>query len=160
MQWNIRNVLGWIVLVLMLAVMISPAVAEDAHETVWVLCQPDSYVNIREKPSKWSQMVGYACCGDDFRTDGKTRNGFLHVYTALEVSEAWIAVGYVVYSEPVPVGEVWSVESNGRVAARSAIGGRRRTWLKDGQEVKVYWVAEYAVTDCGFVDARYVGPRE
>ena len=133
--------------------------AETEMETVYVLCNPDSYVNIREKPSKRSHQAGFAYCGDDFRTDGRTRNGFLHVYAGTETGDGWISTGFIVYVKPEEVNETWIVDSNGRVAARSTIRGKRSRWLKKGKEVHVYYVAEVAVTNFGFVDAEYVSPR-
>ena len=120
----------------------------------------DSYVNIRENPKKGAAKVGYACCGDDFQTDGKTRNGFLHVFAPIEAGEGWISTGYIVYSHPEEVAETWRVDSNGRVAARYSIGGSRYKWLKNGEDIYVYYVAEVAVTNRGFVDARYLSPKD
>ena len=151
-------VMGAILLLAMLA--ITDVAMADGEDTVYVLCNPESYVNIREKPSKRSHQAGFAYCGDDFRTDGKTRNGFLHVFAGTETGEGWISTGFIVYCKPEKVDEVWTVESNGRVAVRSTIGGKRSRWLKNGDSVKVYYVAEVAVTGVGFVDAEYVSPKQ
>lgn len=135
--------------------------AAFGEETVWVLCNPESYVNIREKPRKSGRRIGQAYCGDWFRTDGTTRNGFLHVDAPTESGEGWISTGYVVWCEPAAVApeEKWRVDSDGRVAARSTIGGSRNRWLHDGDDIRVYYVAEIAITQYGFVDADYVSPR-
>ena len=50
------------------------------------------------------------------------------------------------------------VDSNGRVAARSTIGGPRKKWLKKGKEVIVYYIADVAITNHGFVDAEFLSP--
>lgn len=162
-QKNITVILlvVFIVLVCMLTfLMYRAAVGEDEDsQTVYVLCNPESYVNIREKPNKKAHLIGYAYCGDDFRTDGTIRNGFIHViHAGTETGDGWISTGFIAYSEPSKVDEVWKVESNGRVAARSTIGGKRTRWLKKNADVTVYYVAEVAVTNYGFVDAKYVGP--
>ena len=138
--------------------LLTGAYAEDWEETVYVLCNPESYVNIREKPSKRSARAGFAYCGDDFRTDGKIRHGFLHVFAGTENGDGWISTGFIVYSQPEKVDDTWVIDSNGRVAARSTICGKRNRWLKNGKEITVYYVAEVAVTNYGFVDARYVSP--
>lgn len=130
--------------------------AEDDLKQVWVLCQPDSFVNIRERPNKRGTQVGYAECGDSFRTDGKKKSGFLHVYASVESGEGWISTGYIVWTEPVQVYEIRQIESNGRVKARKTIGGKRRCWLKNGDEIRVYWIADWAVTNKGFVKADYI----
>ena len=132
------------------------ASGEDDLDPVWVLCQPDSYVNIRERPNKQSARAGYAECGDRFLTDGKIRNGFLHVYASVEAGEGWIKTGYLVWTEPEKVFETRRIESDGRVNARRTIGGERRCWLKSGEEIKVYWMADWAVTNRGFVKTEYI----
>ena len=125
----------------------------------WILCQPDSYVNIRLNPKKKSIEVGRLECGDPIFTDGKTKNGFLHVYGfTFEVGEGWVHKGYVVYDEPFkPVQYDTTVNSNGRVAARRTINGQRRCWLKDGQAIKVYMASEeWSVTNKGFVKTKFL----
>ena len=131
--------------------------ASAAAETVWTLCQPDSKVNIRARASGRSDIVGFACCGDDFETDGKRKGGFLHVFAPVEAGEGWIALGYIVWEKPVYIGERREVDSSGRVNARKTIGGKRRCWLQPGDEIMVYWAADWAVTDKGFVLADCIG---
>lgn len=131
------------------------ASAEDL-KTVWVLCNPESYVNIRSRASKHAEVSGYACCGDAFETDGKTRNGFLHVIAPVEAGEGWISEGYIVRSEPEQVCEAWTVSSEGRVAARAKVNGRRIRWMHDGDVVWVYGIAEWAVTNRGFIRSEYL----
>lgn len=142
--------------IICIGTMMNTGLAENG--TVYVLCNPESYVNIRETPSKKGCLGGYAYCGDGFETDGAVRNGFVHVFCSTEMGEGWISKGFIVYCKPEEVGEIWIVDSNGRVAARSTIGGKRNKWLKKGKEVTVYYVAEVAVTNYGFVDAEYLSP--
>lgn len=131
--------------------------ATAAADTVWTMCQPHSQVNIRARASGRSEIVGYATCGDDFETDGKTRGGFLHVFAPVEAGEGWIALGYIVRQKPVYVGQRLTVDASGRVKARRTIGGKRRCWLQPGDEIMVYWAADWAVTDKGFVRADCIG---
>ena len=126
-------------------------------ETIWVVCQPDSSVNIRSKASGRSEQVGYALPGDDFQTDGEKKNGFLHIFAPIEAMEGWISLGYVVWEEPEKVYEVREIEASGRVAARRTIDGKRRRWLKPGDTVTVYYIAEWCVTSAGFVRWEYLG---
>lgn len=130
---------------------------EDNRETVWVLCNPKSYVNIRARPSGRSMVEGRAECGDGFLTDGKKQKGFLHVYAPIEAGEGWISLGYIVYEQPVPVFATLHIESRGRVACRACANGKRNRWLRNGDEVTVYWMAEWAVTDRGFVNSDFIG---
>ena len=144
---------------LIAAVLLLVLPAESEDYDAWVLCQPDSFVYARMSPKKTSPEIGYLMCGDHFITDGKTKNGFLHVYDLnFELSEGWVHKGYVVYDEPYkPDVYETTVQSNGRVQARRTIGGKRRCWLKDGQKLKVYMVTdEWAVTSKGFVKTKYI----
>lgn len=162
MQRTGRYVLAGFIAVLLLTVLTCTVRAETDDygpmtEDVWVLCQPNSFVWIRERPSGRSPEAGYAECGDVFETDGRKKNGFLHVYASVETGEGWISLGYIVWEKPVRVFETRHIDSKGRVNARRTIGGKRRCWLKDGDEIKVYWMAEWAVTNKGFVKAEYIG---
>ena len=145
-------------LVIAAHMLLTGAIAEETTRTVFVMCNPESYVNIRERPSKHARITGYALCGDGFETDGIVRDGFVHVQCPTELGEGWISSGFVTYTEPEEVGETWIVDSNGRVAARSTIGGPRKKWLKKGKEVTVYYIADVAITNHGFVDAEFLSP--
>ena len=135
----------------------SQAESEEDLERVWVLCDPKSDVNIRYRASGRSEVMGRAECGDAFYTDGKSSRGFLHVYAPTETGEGWISKGYIVTEQPEPVFETKHIESQGRVACRVCIEGDRKKWLKNGEAITVYWIAEWAVTDRGFVNSDYIG---
>ena len=121
------------------------------------MCQPGSSINIRAKPSGRSEVVGFAEPGDAFQTDGKRRWGFLHVYSPIEGGEGWISLGYIVHDQPIRANEVRTIEANGKVKARKTVNGRRRRWLHPGDEVTVYYYAEWCVTDAGFVYYEFIG---
>lgn len=160
MQRTCRNVLVGLIAVLLLAFAVFAALAEESGsltEDVWVMCQPDSFVWIRERPSGKSPEAGYAECGDTFETDGSKKNGFLRIYASVEAGEGWISLGYIVWEKPIKVFETRHIDSKGRVNARRTVNGKRRCWLRDGEEIKVYWMAEWAVTNKGFVKAEYIG---
>ena len=126
-------------------------------DTIWVMCQPDSYVNIRSKPSGRSRTEGYALCGYDLETDCKTRNGFLHVYGSFEAGEGWISEGYIVWDEPIKVDQKYSVCSKGRLAVRKNINGKRSRWCYTDDVLMVYWLSdEWAVTNKGFVKSEFL----
>lgn len=135
------------------------AMADTSNDCidVWVMCNPDSFVNIRVSPSTRSETEGYLMCCDKVLTDGQTKNGFLHCYCTNESGEGWVYSGYIVTDEPVIVNEVKHIESNGRVAARSNIAGDRNCWLKDGREIYVFCESEeWCVTSKGFVKTEFI----
>ncbi|MBR6982175.1 MAG: hypothetical protein IKH75_01355 [Ruminococcus sp.] len=130
---------------------------EEGYVKVWVLCQPDSYVNVREFAKKGSSEVAMGESGDWFWSDLKTKNGFIHVFGWFEAGEGWINKGYVVFDEPEEVNCCHRIDSNGRVACRRTIGGNRRCWAYCDDIVMVYWKAdEWAVTNRGFIKTEFI----
>lgn len=132
------------------------ASAEPITEQVWVLCEPTGTVNIRRSPG--GQVFAGATCGAEMWTDNKQRSGFLHVTElAAEEDTGWISCRYIVYDQPVEVNGSMAVTANGRVAARSWIGGRIIRWLQPGDGVFVFWKSEeWSVTDRGYIRSEYL----
>lgn len=141
------------IIIALAVLLVSTAAVAD---TVFVLCQPNSYVNLRQHPRKGAELAGYAELGDELETDGVKRNGFLHVL-GLD-ADAWINAGFVT-EYPVTVETVFAqVESNGRVACRRAINGTRRKWLVNGTELTIYAYADdWTITNKGFIKTQYLG---
>ena len=149
-----KKALLWFALFLVLIVGTVSVHAEDDHYIeAWVLCQPDSYINIRSFAKKDAAVAGYLWSGDRIWLDGKSRKGFMHcVGMGIEPGDGWVAKGYIVYSEPREDGHVYRIDSNGRVAARRTVGGTRRRWMRNGDEVTVYMVSgEWCLTSQGFI---------
>lgn len=131
----------------------------EGTETVWILCQPDSYVTIRGGPGKNHTEEGRAYAGDDFQTDGVKKGRYLHmVNVPNELGEGWISMQYVTYDEPeiYTEGERFTVNVK-KVNCRMCIGGSRRGTLKRGAEVTVYLMsADWAVTNMGYIQSKYL----
>ena len=142
----------FLIVLLCLLIAVSAAIAD----TVYVLCQPDSFVYVRAFPVKGAEVAGYVDLGEALETDGAKKNGFIHV-CGFE-GGAWINAGFVTeYPVTVFTGET-EILSKGRVACRRSINGTRRKWLKDGQKVTIYAFAEdWAVTNQGFIQTAYLG---
>jgi len=146
----------FIAVLLILAAVISGACAEDER---FILCNPTegNYVCIRRSPMKHAKESGRLECGDRIRTDGKVRNGYLHILGMTEDGEGWVHSGYVVNDEPVIRKCMASVAASGRVMARRNIRGKRTAWLAVCSEVRVYARSEeWAVTNRGFVRTEYL----
>lgn len=128
-------------------------------EQCWILCQPDSFVNVRERAKKTSAESGRLECGDTAQTDGAIKNGFLHLNDApTESGEGWISKGYIVYSEPVKIMKKVNVCSFNRVACWRYIGGKRRCWVTGNDIVMLYYVSEeWSVTNKGYIRTKYLG---
>ena len=141
-------------LILLLAVLL--LVRSAVADSVFVLCQPSSFVNVRVFPKKGSEIAGRVELGDELETDGTRRNGFVHII-GFE-GDGWINAGFVTES-PVEIRTFETeVNSTGRVACRRAIKGTRRKWLSDGQKVVIFALAgDWAITNQGFIQTRYLG---
>lgn len=147
-----------LVLILLVLWIVLAAVSwSKAEDTIWVICRPGSSVNIRARPSGRSEAVGYAEPGDCFETDWVKRRGFIHVFAPIESMDGWISLGYVVEDEPVRVDEVRTIEANGKVKVRDKANGKRIGWLHPGDKVTVYYIAEWCVTDAGYVYWEFIG---
>lgn len=125
-------------------------------DTVYVLCQPDSFVNVRAFPKTSAEVVGYAELGWQLETAGVRKNGFEKV-SGYE-GDAWIYAGFL-SDYPVTIMTFdTQIVSKGRVACRRAINGTRRKWLKDGAEVTVYAFSdEWSITNRGFIKTAFLG---
>ena len=98
--------------------------ADDYIADVYAICQPGDYVNVRATPKKNGEVVGRFDCGDKFRTDWETQNGYLHVFVSLEVDEAWIHLGYVSAWEPE-----WKAGEKMTISAEAMIKGSSMTQM-------------------------------
>lgn len=139
------------VFVIVALCLISGAYGEE-KEGYYVLCRPGSAVNVRNKPKKDAFVVGWVEFGRFVHTDGKERNGFVHVIDlAAETTEGWIYAGFLVDEQPRKEkykAEVWG----GRVIARSCVNGKRLKTLREGQTVTVYaQTNRWAVTNRGYI---------
>lgn len=134
------------------------ASAEDAATEVWVLCDPESFVCVRDCPRKTSYAFGGATCGTMLKTDGKQAKGYVHVVdVAAESDTGWISANYIVYDEPVRIDQYATVVSNGRLAVRNGVGGKLKRWLKPMDTVRViYWSEEWCLTAAGYVQTMFL----
>ena len=133
--------------------------AEDEEgQQCWVLCHPDSCVCLRAAPRKTGIEFGGAMLGADMLTDGKTRNGYLHVFDLnAEETAGWISCRYVVFDEPREIECELRVQAQGRVAVRKWINGKIIKWMHDGDQIYVYAMSdEWAVTDRGYIKTEFL----
>lgn len=134
--------------------------AEAQTITCWILCKPGSQVNARRTPDKRGDIVGFLEAGDDFRTTGETRNGFVRAIGIGEYGEAWIYCGYVVTEKPSEVYENHVCVSNRRVACRRWVDGPKvqgSPWITNGSTVTVFLVADgWACTSRGYIRSEFL----
>jgi hypothetical protein len=141
---------------------IGSASAETVPEERWAICQPDSYLNIREKPKKTANIGGWLYLGDRVETDGKMQNGYLHIVNAsTESGDGWVAARYLMEDQPTVETVSGVIDSKGRVAARIQPDGKRNRWMKPGDVITIYaHGSEWAVTNRGFIKSEYIAIGE
>ena len=132
------------------ATLITISRAED--DGYYVICKPGGEVNVRSRPDMSAPVVGWVSFGRYVHTDGKEKNGFVHVVDlAAETTSGWVYAGFLVYDRPREeqyTAEVWG----GPVIARNCVGGKRIRRLKDGATVTVYARSNaWAVTSAGYI---------
>lgn len=164
---NRRNRTGIIVLTILAILcavlvwmLVEPALAEEEETEVWILMKPGDYVNVRMYPRKKSEAIGRLDAGDSFLTDGKTKNGFLHVLNVGEC-DGWVYKWYVAREQPEIVNEYYTVVAKRQLICRRGVGGPRIKgrlgWMKNGTRVKVFCIAgEWAITSRGYVKSEWL----
>ena len=142
--------------IILAAQSISFAEGYEDCEVRYVLCK--DYVNVRISPNKKQEPIGWLEAGDMVFLDGKQKNGYVHcVGLTFEYSEGWVYEGYLVSDQPEALGRNATIVSKGRLAARKYVGGRRTRWLKPLATVRIYyWSDEWCLTNCGYVQTRYL----
>lgn len=139
-------------ILLALFLLIGSAVADS----LYILCQPDSFVNVRAFPRKGAEIAGRVELGDELETDGVRRNGYIHV-CGFE-GGGWISTGFVTFTPVTVFKAETQINAKGRVACRRSINGTRRKWLSDGQKVVIFAFSDdWAITNQGFIKVRYLG---
>ena len=154
------------VFVITLVITYAVCMAESPDLTCWILCKPKSIVYVRRDPAKSSEMVGRLECGDEIQTDGKTRNGWIHVNGIGEFGSGWVYCGFVSLEQPENVDEQYVCVAKKQVACRRWMDGPQISgklgWLHNGSNVTVFYIADgWAVTSRGYIKAEFleVDPR-
>jgi hypothetical protein len=131
---------------------------ESELEIAYVICTKGDHVNIRPFPGKKHEPSGWLDPGDMVYLDGKEKDGYCHaVGLSNEEGKGWIHKGYLVFYPPEFVDRDATVVSNGRLAARKYVNGKRTRWLKPGSSVHVWYMSEeWCVTNRGYVQAKYL----
>ena len=151
-----------LIALIVFSVYVITAQAEDTVIRCWVLCKPGDRVNLRMEPRKGegSTVVGWLECGDNFQTDGTSKDGWIRVLDRGDC-ECWIYCGYVVTEEPVAVFENYVCVARKWVACRRWVDGPqidgRLGWLHNGSDVSVFYIAgDWAVTSRGYIRSEWL----
>lgn len=137
--------------------------AEKAdHETAYAICMNGDVVNVRSGPKNSAEWIGWLEPGDEVTLDGRKRNGFVHcINMNTESGDGWVFAGYMTYSRPELADCEATVVSNGRVAARKYVAGKRTKWLKNGQTVHIYYMSDdWCSTNLGYIQTEFLQTEE
>lgn len=154
-----------VIVILTMAIMAIKSAAEEQLATAYAMCDPRegrNKVHVRAKPTKDSAEIGYLECGDDFLTDGESRDGWIRCYGIGETS-GWVYAGYVATEKPEMVMQQYCCVAKNRVAVRRWQGGPqivrngRRLWLNNCEDVTVFCIADgWACTSIGYIAAEWL----
>ena len=155
MKKSLIVILIFLIAALLLIVSLIDSASADEK---FILCRPRTEINVRACPKWGGENIGHLYFGDSVELDGKVRNGFAHIVgLSFESMEGWIYQGLLVDTPPVVFECKDQIISDGRVAARQYIGGKRNKWLRSGKEVVVYAISEeWSITDQGYVQTKYL----
>jgi len=165
---EIRQVRNWMIIVVCAAVILAVvalivirAGAEEKPISCWILCKPGSQVNIRRTPGKDGIIDGFMEVGDEFRTDGTTRNGYVKAIGIGENGTGWIYCGFVVTDKPEASFENYVCVARNRAACRRWCDGPqisgRIGWLYNGSSVQVFYRSdEWCVTNRGYIKTAWL----
>lgn len=125
---------------------------------VFILCNPKTPVIVRKMPKKGSAEAGRLDFGDEVWTDGRKKNGYLHVIGITEGGDGWVFAGNTIQDKPERLtGARANVASTGRVMSYRWVKGKKRGWIDNGTQVTVYAVSEeWAVTNKGYIKTKYL----
>ena len=137
----------------------APITAITEGGEYFILCKPGSTVNARISPRKSAEVVGWLECGDAVKTDGKQKNGYVHIIDcSMECSEAWISSRYLVKDQPITCYIQTTVIGNGKVKSRNYVNGKTVHRLKPNTAVTIYaYSEEWCVTNKGYIQTQYLG---
>lgn len=134
--------------------------AGERYTTVWAMCQPGSTLIVRRSSSKNSMEVGRLDPCDPVETDGKSVNGYIHVYGNWENGDGFVYCGYLSTEEPERVFEQYVCVSRARVACRRWISGPmmpNHAWITNGTNVQVFYrTSEWSVTNRGYIKSEWL----
>lgn len=138
-----------------LTAVLAGAAAEDEY---FIICNPKTPVIVRRNPKKSAEETGRYDFGDIVLTDGKKKNGYLHVVDITEDGEGWVFAGNVVSDRPEKLTNARAnVAATGRVMSYRWINGSKNGWVNVGTEVIVYAVSdEWSVTNKGYIRTKYL----
>lgn len=146
----------FIAILVILACLSSILPASGTEAVYFIICNPNSYVCVRNSPKKGNNEAGRFDCGDYVRSDGVKKNGYLHITEAME-GDGWIYAGNVVEDPPVIEKQKMRVNSNSNVICRRSVNGKKVGILTNGDVVTVYARSnEWAVTDKGYIMTEFL----
>lgn len=150
----------WMMVIITVFVLLTVCYIAGAEESEkYILCdpKPTNRVAIRSKPKKGAEETGRLECGDRIITDGKIKNGYLHILGVTEAGEGWVHKGYVVDDPPVIEECYATVAATGRVRTYNRVCGKKSGWVNVCTDIRVYARSEeWAVTSKGYIKTKYL----
>ena len=149
------------ILLILLIFVSSFAYAEELMQ-MYVLCNPNDYVNARYSASTKSSVEGRLECGDIIETDGEVKKDkqgrmWVHIVNPSFESDSWVCNMYLQDTEVVVRQCTGYVVGNGKTALRRSPKGKRIKWVTFGTELTILAMSdEWALTTQGYIMRDYL----
>lgn len=136
------------------------AKGEEEPVTMWVICS-DSYVNIRERPSTKAKIGGRLDFADEVQVselvEDRSGTEWYRVEDVTELGHGYVCASYLTTSKPERVDKTATVSASGRVAVYRRVNGTRKTWVKDGAQVRIRIQSDaWCLIDKGWIKTEYL----
>ena len=150
-----KRLISILAFICILTAILAVSVAEDEY---FIICNPKTYICVRRTPKKGAEETGRLDFGDSVFTDGKKKNGYLHVVDITEDGEGWVFAGNVISDKPEKLENARAnVAATGRVMSYRWVNGKKNGWVNVGTQVVVLaWSEEWAVTNKGYIRTQYL----
>lgn len=160
-----NDVVKRIVIILLLVCVLIPVInaanfAFADENEYYIICKPESEVNVRESAKLKSKIVACVFFGQKVISDGKEKNGFVHVVgLCAESDNGWIYKGLLARDRPIASEGYAQVFKAENVACRkyASTDSKVLKRLSAGTNVKVYAISEeWCVTEYGFIMTEFL----
>lgn len=145
----------------LLAALFGPSPAWAEGYPMYVICTPGKEVNVRARATIHSDRTGYLCFGDEVTVirSKDTRTGTWYLIDGVtEYGQGWVSGLYLTDDKPTADGREMVVASNGRVALRDGVDGKRTGWAKPGEVLQLICSSSgWAKTNRGYIRTDYLG---
>lgn len=145
--------------ILLLFMFFPSASIGESEEPVecYILCNPETYINIRTEPNKHSIAGGWAGCGDSVYPTGKTKGKWSQIVSTFDGYDyLWVITDYIVPDQPERI-TGYVITTADKVHIRKTPGGDSNGRVKKGTRIRAYARShDWICTNRGYISTEFV----